>query len=182
MAITAKPKAGVWAVLWDLLTTVDHKKIGLMYTATAFFAFALAGVFSLLIRTQLAVPNNQFLTGEQYNQILTLHGATMLFFFIIQAGLTGFGNFVVPLMLGARDVALPRVNAFSYWAFLGAIVLALMSYFFPGGAPSVGWTFYYPFSAQSGSGVDFYLAAILLLGFSSLLGNANFIATHVISC
>ena len=95
MAITAKPKAGVWAVLWDLLTTVDHKKIGLMYTATAFFAFALAGVFSLLIRTQLAVPNNQFLTGEQYNQILTLHGATMLFFFIIQAGLTGFGNFVV---------------------------------------------------------------------------------------
>ena len=83
MAITAKPKAGVWAVLWDLLTTVDHKKIGLMYTATAFFAFALAGVFSLLIRTQLAVPNNQFLTGEQYNQILTLHGATMLFFFII---------------------------------------------------------------------------------------------------
>ena len=177
MAITAKPKAGVWAVLWDLLTTVDHKKIGLMYTATAFFAFALAGVFSLLIRTQLAVPNNQFLTGEQYNQILTLHGATMLFFFIIQAGLTGFGNFVVPLMLGARDVALPRVNAFSYWAFLGAIVLALMSYFFPGGAPSVGWTFYYPFSAQSGSGVDFYLAAILLLGFSSLLGNANFIAT-----
>ena len=177
MAITAKPKAGVWAVLWDLLTTVDHKKIGLMYTATAFFAFALAGVFSLLIRTQLAVPNNQFLTGEQYNQILTLHGATMLFFFIIQAGLTGFGNFVVPLMLGARDVALPRVNAFSYWAFLGAIVLALMSYFFPGGAPSVGWTFYYPFSAQSESGVDFYLAAILLLGFSSLLGNANFVAT-----
>lgn len=123
------------------------------------------------------MPNNQFLTGEQYNQILTLHGATMLFFFIIQAGLTGFGNFVVPLMLGARDVALPRVNAFSYWAFLGAIVLALMSYFFPGGAPSVGWTFYYPFSAQSESGVDFYLAAILLLGFSSLLGNANFVAT-----
>jgi cytochrome c oxidase subunit I+III len=138
MAIATKPKAGFWAVLWDLLTTVDHKKIGLMYTATAFFAFALAGVFSLLIRTQLAVPNNHFLTGEQYNQILTLHGATMLFFFIIQAGLTGFGNFVVPLMLGARDVALPRVNAFSYWAFLGAIILALMSYLFPGGAPGGG--------------------------------------------
>jgi cytochrome c oxidase subunit I+III len=177
MAITAKPKAGFWALLWDLLTTVDHKKIGLMYTVTAFFAFALAGAFSLLIRAQLAVPNNTLLTGEQYNQILTLHGATMLFFFIIQAGLTGFGNYVVPLMLGARDVALPRVNAFSYWAFLGAILLALMSFLFPGGAPSVGWTFYYPFSVQSGSGVNFYMAAILLLGFSSLLGNANFIAT-----
>lgn len=177
MAIVTKPKVGVWTVLWDLLTTVDHKKIGLLYTATAFFAFALAGVFSLLIRAQLAVPNNHLLTGDQYNQILTLHGAAMLVFFILQAGLAGFGNFVVPLMLGARDVALPRVNAFSYWAFLGAIILALMSYLFPGGAPAVGWTFYYPLSVKSETGVSFLMAAILLLGFSSLLGSANFIAT-----
>ncbi len=153
MAIATKPKAGFWAILWDLLTTVDHKKIGLLYTATAFFAFALAGVFSLLIRAQLAVPNNHLLTGEQYNQILTLHGATMLFFFIIQAGLTGFGNFVVPLMLGARDVALPRVNAFSYWAFLGAILLALMSFFFPGGPPAWVGPFTIPSPCSRGVGL-----------------------------
>ncbi len=162
------------ATLWDWLTTVDHKKIGILYTVTAFITFGLSGIVAWLFRLQLAHPTGQLFTGDTFNQMITVHGAAMLFFFIIQAGLTGFGNFVVPLMLGARDVALPRINAFSYWAFLFSILLVVAGLFF-GQLPEAGWTFYYPVSISLGSA--FYFAAILLLGISSLLGNANFVAT-----
>lgn len=177
MAVAVKPKVTLWPWVWDLLTTVDHKRVGLMYLFVSLVAFAVAGVFAVLIRVQLAVPENRFLSAEAYNEITTLHGATMLFFFIIQAGLAGLGNFLVPLMLGERDVALPRVNAFSFWVFLGAVILAYISYLF-GGAPAAGWTYYYPLSARpEGGGVNFYAASILLLGISSLLSGANFLAT-----
>ena len=178
MAIAAPPapRPNIWAWLWDLLTTVDHKKIGLMYTALSLASLGIAGILSLLIRWQLAVPNNDFLTGTAYNQILTIHGAMMLFFFILQAGIAGFGNFIVPLMLGAHDVALPRVNAFSFWAFLGAVFLVFASVF-TGGAPAVGWTFYYPLTQYENTGVNLFMAGILLLGISSLLSGANFLAT-----
>lgn len=106
MAVAVKPKVTLWPWVWDLLTTVDHKRVGLMYLFVSLVAFAVAGVFAVLIRVQLAVPENRFLSAEAYNEITTLHGATMLFFFIIQAGLAGLGNFLVPLMLGERDVAL----------------------------------------------------------------------------
>ncbi len=162
------------AVLWDWLTTVDHKKIGILYTVTAFLAFGVSGIIAWLFRLQLAHPESNLFVGEVFNQMITVHGAMMLFFFIIQAGLTGFGNYVVPLMLGARDVALPRINAFSYWTFLFSILLVLAGIFF-GELPQAGWTFYYPVSTSLGSA--FYFTAILLLGISSLLGNANFVAT-----
>ncbi len=174
MATITASRKGFLPTLWEWLTTVDHKRIGLLYTVTAFATFGLSGVLAFLIRVQLANPNGDFLIGEAYNRVMTLHGASMLFFFIIQAGLTGFGNFLLPLMLGARDVALPRVNAFSYWAFLFAILLIVASALF-GDLPGAGWTFYYPISTSQGSA--FYFASILLLGLSSLLGNANFIAT-----
>ncbi|AEB12691.1 cytochrome c oxidase, subunit I [Marinithermus hydrothermalis DSM 14884] len=175
--VARQARPGLLATIWDLLTTVDHKKIGLMYLVVSMLSFGLAGILALLIRLQLAAPNNELLVGQAYNQVLTLHGATMLFFFIIPAGISGFGNFFVPLMLGERDVALPRVNAFAFWLFVASAVLIYLSIFF-GGAPDVGWTFYYPFSVDpSTTGVDFFMVGVLLLGISSLLGAANFAAT-----
>jgi cytochrome c oxidase subunit I+III len=182
MAVTApvRPSRGsrIFDFLWDLITTSDHKKVGLIYLVSAFAFFGIGGIFALLIRIQLAVPNNHFLVGQAYNQVLTMHGVTMLFYFIIPAALNGFGNFMVPLMLGERDVALPRVNAFAAWTFLFSGLLIYSSVFF-GGAPDVGWTFYYPLSAQAsqGPGQNFFMVGLLLLGLSSLLGSANFAAT-----
>ncbi len=168
---------GFWASVWDLLTTSDHKKIGMIYLVTSFVAFGLSGLMAVAIRWQLAGPEQQFLVGDAYNQVLTLHGATMLFFFIIPAGLAGFGNFILPLMLGERDVALPRINGFAAWLFVFSAVLIYASLFF-GGAPDVGWTFYYPFSRTTGLGTDFFMMGVLLVGLSSLLGSANFAATY----
>lgn len=173
-----RPAAGsrFWAFLWDLFTTNDHKKIGMVYLAGSFFFFGLAGLMAVAIRLQLAIPNNTLLVGNDYNQMLTMHGATMLFYFIIPAGLSGFGNFMVPLMLGERDVALPRLNAFAAWLWLFSGFVIYASLFF-GGAPDVGWTFYYPFSVTQGPSVDFFMIGVLLLGLSSLFGSANFAAT-----
>lgn len=182
VAVKPTPRApgvgsGRWQTVYDWLTTVDHKKIGIMYLVASMAAFSLSGLLAVLIRVQLAVPNNRLLTGDLYNEVVTQHGASMLFFFILQVGLTGLGNVVLPLMLGVRDVALPRINAFSFWAFLGALLLVGMSHFM-GGSPAVGWSFYYPLTAQPDEvGVDFYTCAILLLGISSLLSGANFLAT-----
>lgn len=180
MAVTAPPRpaAGsrLWAFLWDMFTTNDHKKIGLLYLAGSFFFFGIAGLMAVAIRLQLAGPNGTLLVGDQYNQVLTMHGATMLFFFIIPAGLSGFGNFMVPLMLGERDVALPRLNAFAAWLWLFSGFIIYTSLFF-GGAPNVGWTFYYPLSASMGPASDFFMIGVITLGLSSLLGSANFAAT-----
>lgn len=181
MAVTAPTKptapAGFWAHLWDMMTTTDHKKIGIFYLAGSFFFFGLAGLMAVAIRLQLATPNGTLLVGDAYNQMLTMHGATMLFFFIIPAGLSGFGNFILPLMLGERDVALPRINSFAAWLWLFSGIIIYLSLFF-GGAPDVGWTFYYPFSTtRPGHGTDLFMVGVILLGLSSLLGSANFAAT-----
>jgi cytochrome c oxidase subunit I+III len=167
---------GFLAQTWDMITTSDHKKVGFIYLGTSFFMFGLSGLMAVLIRLQLAGPDRTLVTGDAYNQLLTMHGASMLFYFIIPAGLAGFGNFMVPLMLGERDVALPRVNAFAAWLFLFSGIIIYASLFF-GGAPDVGWTFYYPLSKVQGSGTDFFMVGVLLLGLSSLLGSANFCAT-----
>src|SRR5947208_9771446 len=105
------------------LTTVDHKRIGILYISTALVFFAIGGILALLIRTQLATPNEHFLTKNSYNQVVTMHGTTMIFLVIVPI-LAGFGNYLVPLMIGARDMAFPRLNALSYWFyFLGGVVL-----------------------------------------------------------
>jgi len=156
-------RMGFWASVWDLLTTTDHKKIGMIYLVTSFVAFGLSGLMAVVIRWQLAAPEQQLVVGEAYNQLLTLHGATMLFFFIIPVGLAGFGNFILPLMLGERDVALPRINAFAAWLFVFSAVLIYTSLFF-GGAPDVGWTFYYPFSRTTGIGTDFFMVGGVAAG------------------
>src|SRR5881392_2355499 len=136
--------------LWSWFTTVDHKKIGLLYGFSAFAFFLIGGVEALLIRSQLAKPDNTLLNANQYNQIFTMHGITMIFLFVMPMS-AAFFNYLIPLMIGARDVALPRLNAFSYWAFLFG-GLFLYSSFLLGGAPNGGWFGYAPLSLQKVTG------------------------------
>src|SRR4051794_756274 len=167
------PEARGWT---SWITTVDHKRIGILYLYTTFLFFILGGVEALLIRIQLAVPDNTFVSPEKYNALFTMHGTTMVFLFVIPI-MAGFANYVVPLMIGARDMAFPRINAWSYWMLLfGGIVLYASLLFSP---PEAGWTSYPPLSeAQYGtSGIDFWIIALHIIGLSSLLGAVNLIAT-----
>ena len=133
----ARPQRG-W-VKW--LTTTDHKKIGILYLATVLVFFLIGGVEALLMRIQLGAPDNTFLTPEKYNEIMTLHGTTMVFLVIVPVW-AGFANYFLPLMIGARDVAFPRLNAWSYWMFLfGGLSLYGSLFFTP---PEAGWTSYVP--------------------------------------
>jgi cytochrome c oxidase subunit 1 len=161
------------------LTTVDHKRIGVLYLVTAFGFFLLAGVMAMLMRAQLSQADNHILTRDGYNQLFTIHGTMMIFLFVVPI-LAGFGNFVVPLMLGARDMAFPRLNAASYWLFvIGGFVL-LSSFFAEGGAARAGWTSYTPLSREAftpGHGQDLWILGIHLTSLASLVGAINFIVT-----
>ncbi len=163
------------AWIYEWLTTTDHKKIGAMYVTTAFGFFLLGGIFALLIRSELAVPGVQFVDPETYDQLFTIHGTTMIFLFVMPM-MTGLANYIVPLQIGAADMAFPRINALSFWMVpLGGLLL--FSGYAVGGAADAGWTGYAPLSEQSGTGVDLWIAALTLLGFSSILGSINFLAT-----
>jgi cytochrome c oxidase subunit I len=174
---TLAPRAGTYqrSRVLEWLTTTDHKKIGVLYMTTAFFFFLLGGVYALLIRTELAVPGIQFLDPEAYNQIFTLHGTTMIFLFVMPM-MTGLANYIVPLQIGAADMAFPRINALSFWLVpLGGLLL--FSGYALGGAANAGWTGYAPLSAREGIGIDLWIGSLVLLGTSSILGAINFIAT-----
>jgi cytochrome c oxidase subunit I len=159
------------------VTTTDHKKIGILYLYTTFVFFIIGGIEALMIRLQLGVPDNQLLDPEKYNQLFTLHGTTMVFLFVIPV-FAGFANYLVPLMIGARDMAFPRINAWSYWMLLfGGLVLYGSLFFTP---PEAGWTSYPPLSDDAYTpwgGQDAWIIAIHLIGASSMLGALNFIAT-----
>ena len=182
MATTAlTPAASAYrSGLYEWLTTTDHKKIGILYVVNSFIFFFLGGILALGIRTELAIPGVQFVDGEVYNQLFTMHGTTMIFLFIIPM-LVGFGNYVVPLQIGAPDMAFPRINALSFWMLpLGGILLFLG--FITGGAASAGWTSYAPLSedrtlASVGSGQDLWIMGLTLIGTSSILGGINFLVT-----
>jgi cytochrome c oxidase subunit I len=159
------------------LTTTDHKRIGLLYIFTTFVFFILGGVEALLMRLQLAQPNSTLLEPKTYNELVTMHGTTMVFLFVVPV-LAGFGNYMVPLMIGARDMAFPRLNALSYWLFLGGGLVFYASVFFT--PPSAGWTSYAPLSDNAflpDNGIDAWIFLIHLTGISSLLGAINFTAT-----
>ena len=160
------------------LTTVDHKKLAVMYLYTTFFFFLVGGIMALLVRIQLAEPQNRFLTPEQYNQIFTMHGTTMIFLWVIPV-LAGFGNYFVPLMIGARDMAFPRINALSFWLIpAGGIVM--YSGFLFGGTGNAGWTGYVPLTEKAYSpevGQDLWILGLHLLGIGSMLGGINFLCT-----
>ncbi|MBI2939243.1 MAG: cytochrome c oxidase subunit I, partial [Chloroflexi bacterium] len=166
--------------LWGWLTTVDHKRIGILYGATAFVYLLIGGFEALLLRIQLFQPNSTFLGADAFNQLFTMHGTTMIFLFVMPLS-AAFFNFCVPLMIGARDVAFPRLNAFSYWTFLSGGLLLHASFLF-GGAPSVGWFAYANLTSKThspGPGVDFWLLALQVLGVASLAAAFNFIVTIV---
>src|SRR5918999_514323 len=159
------------------LTTTDHKKIGILYLYTVLVFFVLGGVEALLMRIQLGTPDNTFLDPETYNQVMTMHGSTMIFLVVVPVW-AGFANYLMPLMIGARDMAFPKLNAFSYWMFLLGGIVLYSSWFAQDGAPSAGWTSYAPLSAEtSGSGQDLWILSLHLLSISSLAGAINFLVT-----
>ncbi len=165
--------------LMEWLTTVDHKKIGLLYIGTSFLFFLTGGVLALFIRLELAQPGLQMLGAEQFNQFFTMHGTTMIFLFVIPM-FAGLGNYFIPLMVGAHDMAFPRLNAFSYWLVLGGGLVLYSS--FLSGPSDAGWTAYTPLSTSlfsRGTGVTAWILGLLLIGTSSLLGAINFIVTIV---
>ena len=159
------------------LTTTDHKKIGLMYLIATFVFFIMGGVEALLMRLQLAWSNNTLIDGTTYNELLAMHGTTMIFLFVVPV-LAGFGNYLVPLMIGARDMAFPKLNALSFWLLLfGGIAFYVSLFFEP---PAAGWTSYAPLSDDAylpGTGIDSWIILIHLTGLSSLVGAINFVAT-----
>ena len=172
------------AVLRDWITTVDHKKIGLMYIGYALIFLVVAGTQALVMRIQLAIPNNHFVSPQVFNQLFTMHGTTMVFF-VGMPVLFGFGNYLIPLMIGARDMAFPRLNAFSFWiAGLGGFLLYFSYIGFHGdaGAPDFGWWAYAPLTAKifsPGHSTDYWTLAILLSGVGSIGTALNIVATVI---
>ena len=159
------------------LVTVDHKRIGILYLITSGFFFIAGGIMALLIRTQLSQADNTFIERDGYNELFTMHGTTMIFLVVVPI-LAGFGNYLVPLMIGARDMAFPRLNALSYWLFVFGGIILLLSFFANGGAARGGWTSYPPNSVyMSGNGQDLWILALHVLTISSLAGAINFVVT-----
>ena len=160
------------------LSTVDHKEIGVLYMISALVFFLIGGVEAMMMRAQLSLPNLKFLTPETYDQVFTMHGTTMIFL-VVMPVLTGFGVFLVPLMIGAGDMAFPRLNAFGFWLQLCGGLLLYFS-FFAGGAPDAGWFSYAPLSEKTYSphaGVDYWALGLLLVGSSTVVAAVNFIVT-----
>jgi cytochrome c oxidase subunit I len=161
------------------ITTLDHKRIGILYMVTALVFFVAGGILALLMRSQLATPNENFITKNAFNELFTIHGTTMIFLFIVPFW-AGLANFLVPLMIGARDMAFPRLNAASYWFYLFGGLVLFLSFFASGGAAKAGWYSYPPVSEKffsPGNGQDLWILALHLVGISSLLGAINFICT-----
>jgi cytochrome c oxidase subunit I len=159
------------------VTTTDHKRIGILYIATSLVFFGVGGILALLMRAQLATPNEDFITKNDYNQLFTLHGTTMIFLVVVPI-LAGFGNFLVPLMIGASDMAFPRLNAMSYWFFLLGGLVLYSSFFASGGPADTGWTGYVPLSVNApGNGQDLWILSLHILTLSSAAGAVNFIVT-----
>jgi len=157
------------------LFTLDHKRIGLMYLFAIMFFFFIGGVFAMLIRLELLTPDETIMGPDSYNQMFTLHGAIMIFLFIIPAIPAALGNFILPLMLGARDVAFPRLNLASFYIYVFGALFALFS--IVTGAVDTGWTFYTPYSTESTGSVLSMTTGIFILGFSSIFTGINFIVT-----
>jgi cytochrome c oxidase subunit 1 len=164
--------------LWSWITTVDCKRIGILYGVTALILGIIGAIESVLIRTQLIVPDNNFLGPDTFNAMFTMHGTTMIFMFVMPMN-AAFFNYIVPLQIGARDVAFPRLNAFSYWVFLaGSIIFHLA--FVTGALPAIGWFAYANITTSQftpGMATDFWIVSLLVLGTASIAAAINFVAT-----
>ena len=157
--------------------STDHKRIGVLYLVTMMFFFVIAVVLGVLMRLEMLKPENTIVNAQTYNTFFTLHGIIMIFLFIIPGLPAVFGNFMLPLMIGAKDVFFPRLNLLSWWLFLTGGILALLSLALPGGPADTGWTFYVPYSIRTTTNVLPALMAAFILGFSSILTGLNFITT-----
>jgi cytochrome c oxidase subunit 1 len=181
-AVEAAPAAPVHTPeatgLWSWITTVDHKRIGILYGVTALFFLLVGGVEALIIRLQLAQPGNTLVTADFYNALFTMHGTTMVFLAVMPLN-AAFFNYLVPLQIGARDVAFPRLNALSYWIFLGGAIF-LNASFLVGTPPDGGWFGYVSLTSREyspGPAIDFWVLSLQVLGASSLMAGVNFIVT-----
>ncbi|MDQ0712344.1 cytochrome c oxidase subunit 1 [Streptomyces luteogriseus] len=176
-----EPRTRHGRVVVDWLTTTDHKKIGHLYLITSFLFFLVAGVMALLMRAELARPGLQIIDNEQFNQAFTLHGTIMLLLFATPT-FAGFANELMPLQIGAPDVAFPRLNMFSYWLFLFGGLIVLGSLLVPSGPADFGWTAYAPLNSAErtpGIGADLWIMGLALAGFGTILGAVNFITTII---
>ncbi len=176
-----RPNPGPGAKIVKVLTTTDHKTIGLMYLVTSFWFFMAAGAMAMLIRVELAQPGLDFVSPEQYNQLFTIHGTVMMFLFAPPAAY-GFANFIMPLQIGAPDMSFPRLNAFSYWLYLFGGLTVLAGFLAPEGAASFGWYAYAPLNDVIRSpqvGADLWIIGLLSSGLGTILGAVNFITTII---
>jgi len=165
--------------LMSWLTSVDHKRIGLLYLYTGLVAFLVGGAFALLLRTELMFPGKTFIDEKTYNVFFTLHGTIMIFVFIVPGIVASFGNIFMPIMIGARDVAFPVLNRFSYQVYVAGILVVLFGLVNPlgGGPADTGWTFYTPYSMKTNTSVITLTFGAFLMGFSSILTGLNFVVT-----
>ncbi|MEL7206999.1 MAG: cbb3-type cytochrome c oxidase subunit I, partial [Actinomycetota bacterium] len=176
LGVFRRPTASTGWRSW--VSTVDHKKIGILYGVTAMFFFLVGGIEALLIRLQLARPGSDLLSADLYNQVYTMHGVTMVFLVVMPLA-AAFANYLLPLQIGARDVAFPRLNAFSYWCFLFAGIFLNTSWFLGGGADG-GWFAYAPNTGVVFSpthGLDFFTIGLLIAGIASLVSSVNLTVT-----
>jgi cytochrome c oxidase subunit 1 len=185
MATLAPPRPktyddSFWKPITLWLTTTDHKLIGIMYMTTGFLSFIVGGIFALVIRLQLTQPNGHVVDADTYNQLISAHGTTMIFFFVT-IFMTGIANYFVPLMIGARDMAFPRLNLLGFWMVPVAIVIYYAG-FFTGGALNAGWTAYAPLTERTynpGMGVDLWALSLIVWAISGIMASTNFLTTIV---
>src|SRR5580692_717370 len=175
----------IGTILHDWVVTVDHKKLGILYILYALIFLVIGGIEATIMRIQLVAPHNHFVSPEVFNRMFTMHGTTMIFF-VAMPLMFGFGNYLIPLMIGARDMAFPRLNAFSFWLTVFGGFLLYFSFiggsglYGAGNAPDVGWFAYAPLTARAfsvGHSTDFWTLALLVSGFGSIGTAVNFIAT-----
>ncbi len=185
MATLAPPRPksyddSFWKPISLWLTTTDHKLIGIMYMTTGMLSFVIGGVFALVMRLQLSTPNASVVTADTYNQLVSAHGTTMIFFFVT-IFMTGIANYFVPIMVGARDMAFPRLNLLGFWMIPVSILIYYMG-FFTGGALNAGWTGYAPLTERAynaGTGVDFWALSLIVWAISGIAASTNFLTTIV---
>ncbi|MBC76856.1 MAG: cytochrome c oxidase subunit I [Halobacteriovoraceae bacterium] len=167
--------------LWSWLTTVDHKRIGVMYIYTIIAFFIVGGLFALALRLELMTAEKLFMTADVYNQVMTFHGSIMVFMVIVPGVPAMLGNFIMPIMIGAKDVAFPKLNLASWYCLIIGAAIAVASLFF--GGVDTGWTFYTPYSSQTATAVTMVVFGAFVMGFSSILTGLNFIVTiHKLRC
>jgi len=163
--------------IWSWLLSTDHKRIGLLYLYAIIVFFFVAAILGLLMRIELIAPGRTIMEPQTYNGLFTIHGIIMIFVIVIPGLAAVFGNFFLPILIGARDVAFPKLNLFSWYLYMIGAILGVLSQFIGGGAPDTGWTFYVPYSVESSTNVIYALTAAFILGFSSILTGLNFIVT-----